>query len=136
MATVTACTIPEVIDMVRRSGLSKVADRMDYLYKLPVDNDDDPMSPDSARLLVSFLMKYQQEIPMPEIAMSPEGHVYGDWEFTKDSNASALFLPSGDVRFACASRDTDTGFFKAREMGTITPDDTFKKITAFANDTT
>ena len=136
MATVTACTIPEAIDMARRAGLSKVADRMDYLYKLPLDNDEDPINPDSARSLVSFLIKHHRELPITGITVSPEGHVHGRWEFTKDSDADAWFLPSGDVQFACASRDTESGFFRAREMGTITPDDMFKKITAFANDTT
>ena len=134
MATITACTVPEVIDMARRAGLGEIADRIDYLYKLPLDNDDDPMNPDSARSLVSFLMKHHRELPMPGITMNPEGHVHGDWKFTKDSNAAAQFLPSGDVRFAYASRDADTGFFRARERGTITPDGMFKKLIAFVND--
>ena len=134
MATITACTVPEVIDMARRAGLDEVADRIDYLYKLPRDNDDDPMDPDSARSLVSFLTKHQ-ELPIPGITMNPEGHVHGDWEFTEDSNATVQFLPSGDVRFAHASRDADTGFFRARERGTITPDDMFRKVIPLVNDT-
>ena len=136
MATITTYTVPEVIYMAKRAGLAKVADRIEYLYNLPRDNNDDPMNPDSARSLVSFLMKHHRELPIPGITVNPEGHVHGSWKFTKNSNADAWFLPSGDVRFAYASRDTDTGFFRARERGTITPDDMFKKVTAFVNDTT
>jgi len=135
MATIAACTVPEVTDMARRAGLGEVADRIDYLYKLPLENGADPMDPDSARSLVSFLIKHHQELPMPGITMNPEGHVHGDWEFTEDSNVTVQFLPSGDVRFAHASRDADTGSFRARERGTITPDDMFRKVIPLVNDT-
>ena len=128
MAAITACTVPEVIDMARRAGLGEVADRISYLYKLPVDNDDDPMDPDSARSLVDFLIKHHQELPETGITMNPEGHVHGHWEFTKDSNAAAQFRPSGDVRFDYASRDADTGHFRSRASGTVTPDGMLKKI--------
>ncbi|MDE0090903.1 MAG: hypothetical protein OXP12_06065 [Thaumarchaeota archaeon] len=134
MAIITAYTVPEAIGTARRAGLGEVADRLDYLHKLPLENGADPMDPDSARSLVSFLVKHHQELPVPGITMNPEGHVHGDWEFTKDSNVTAQFLPSGDVRFAHASRDADTGFFRARARGTITPDDMFKKIIPLVND--
>ena len=134
MATITACTVPEVIGMARRAGLGEVADRIDYLYRLPVDNDDDPMDPDSARSLVSFLIRHK-ELPRPRITTNPEGHVHGDWEFTRDSNLGVQFLPSGDVWFIYASRDTDTGFFRMRETGTIAPDDLPKKIPPLVNRT-
>lgn len=135
MATITACMVPEVIDMARRAGLGEVADRIDYLHKLPLENGADPMDPDSARSLVSFLAKHHQELPMSGITMNPEGHVHGDWEFTEDSNVTVQFLPSGDVRFAHASRDADTGFFRARDRGTFTPEDMFKRIIPLASDT-
>ena len=62
MTIITTYTVPEVIDMARRAGLSKVADRLPYLYNLPLDNDADPMNPDSARSLVSFLIKHHPEL--------------------------------------------------------------------------
>lgn len=133
MATITACTVPEVIDMARRAGLDKVADRIDYLYKLPVDSDDDPMNPDSARSLVSFLMRHHKELPETGITMNPEGHVHGDWEFTKDSDVEVQFLPSGNVWFMYLDIDQDTGSLRAREEGTMTPDDILKKIMPLVN---
>ena len=128
MATITACTVPEVIDMARRAGLGKVADRIDYLHRLPPEDDADPMDPDSARSLVSFLIKHHQKLPETGITMNPEGHVHGDWEFTEDSDLAAQFLPSGDVWFDYASRDADTGHFRSRESGTVAPDTMLKKI--------
>ena len=92
------------------------------------------MDPDSARSLVSFLTR-QQELPSPGITTNPEGHVHGDWEFTKDSNLGVQFLPSVDIAFTYASRDTDTGFFRMRETGTIAPDDLLKKIPPLVNHT-
>ena len=136
MATITTYTVPEVIDMARRAGLGEVADRIDYLHKLPLENGADPMDPDSARSLVSFMIKHHQELPEAGITMNPEGHVHGDWEFTKDSNLGVQFLPSGDVWFIYASRDTDTGFFRMREKGTVAPDDMLKKISPLVNRTT
>lgn len=133
MATITTCTVPEVIDMARRAGLGKVADRISYLYNLPVDNDDDPMDPDSARSLVSFLIKHHQELPETGITMNPEGHVHGDWEFAEDIDVEVQFLPSGDVWFDYESKDADTGYFRSRESGTVTPDDMLKKIMPLVN---
>ena len=132
MATITVCTVPEVIDMARRAGLDKVADRIDYLYKLPVDNDDDPMDPDSARSLVSFLIRHHEELPETGITMNPEGHMHGDWGF-EDIDVEVQFLPSGDVWFDYASKDVDTGHFRSRESGTVTPDDMLKKIMPLVN---
>ncbi|MCE2498258.1 MAG: hypothetical protein J4F28_04590 [Nitrosopumilaceae archaeon] len=133
MATITACTVPEVIDMARRAGLDEVADRILYLYKLPLENCADPMDPDSARSLVSFLIKHHQELPKTGITLNPEGHVHGDWEFTEDNDVEVQFLPSGDVWFDYASRDADTGSFRSRESGTVTPDDMLKKIMPLVN---
>ena len=133
MATITTYTVPEVIDMARRAGLGEVADRIDYLYKLPVDNDDDPMDPDSARSLVSFLIKHHRELPETGITMNPEGHVHGHWEFTKDSDVEVQFLPSGDVWFMYLDIDQDTGSLRAREEGTMAPDDMLKKIMPLVN---
>ena len=128
MAVTTACTVPEVIDMARRAGLGDVADRIGYLHKLPLENGADPMDPDSARSLVSFLIKHHKELPETGITLNPEGHIHGDWDFTEDSDLAAQFLPSGDVWFDYASRDKDTGHFRSRETGTVAPDDMLKKV--------
>ena len=136
MATITACTVPEVIDMARRAGLDKVADRISYLHKLPLENGADPMNPDSARSLVSFLIKHQQELPEAGITLNPEGHVHGDWEFTRDSDVEVQFLPSGDVWFMYLDIDQDTGSLRTREEGTMAPDDMLKKIMPLVNCTT
>ncbi len=128
MVTLTAHTVPEIVGTARRLGFDEIADRLDYLHKLPLENGADPMSPDSARSLVFFLIRYHKELPETAITMNPEGHVHGDWEFTKDSNLAAQFLPSGDVWFDYASRDKDTGHFRSRETGTAAPDDMLKKV--------
>ncbi len=133
MATITACTVPEVIDMARRAGLGGVADRISYLHKLPLENDADPMDPDSARSLVSFLIKHHQKLPETGITLNPEGHVHGEWIFTKDSDMAAQFLPSGDVWFIHSARDRDTGSFRMRERGTVAPEDMLKKIMPLVN---
>ena len=132
MATITACTVPEVIDMARRAGLGKVADRLDYLYGLPLE-DDDPMNPDSARSLVSFLTRHHRELPETGITMSHEGYVSAGWEFTKDDDLDVQFLPSGDVRFHYATRDAGTGHFMERAMGKGKPDDMLKRIMPLVN---
>ena len=133
MATITAYTVPEVVDTARRAGLGEVADRLDYLYKLPLENGADPMNPDSARSLVSFLMKRHRELPETGITMGPAGYVSAGWEFTEDDDLAAQFLPSGDVRFHYASRDAGTGHFMERAMGKGKPDDMLKRVMPLVN---
>ena len=132
MATITACTVPEVIDMARRAGLGDVADRLDYLYGLPLDGDD-PMNPDSARSLVSFLMGHHRKLPETGITMGPEGHVSAGWKFTEDDDLDVQFLPSGDVRFYYATRDAGTGYLVERVMGKGKPDDMLKRVMPLVN---
>ena len=127
MAPTTTHTVPEVIDMARRAGLDRVADRLDYLYGLPLE-DSDPMNPDSARSLVSFLMRHHQELPETGITMGPAGYVNADWKFTEDDDLGVRFLPSGDVRFHYASMDAGTGHFMGRAMGKGKPDDVLKEV--------
>ena len=136
MATITTYTVLEVIDMARRAGLGDVADRLDHLHKLPLENGADPMDPDSARSLVSFLIKHHQKLPETGITLNPEGHVHGEWIFTENSDVAAQFLPSGDIWFIHSARDQDTGSFKMREEGTATPDDMLKKIMPLVNGAT
>ena len=132
MALTTACTVPEVIDMARRAGLDDVADRLDYLYGLPLDGDD-PMNPDSARSLVSFLTRHHRELPEIGITMGPTGYVSAGWKFTEDDDLAAQFLPSGDVRFYYATRDTGTGYLVERVMGKSKPDDMLKRVMPLVN---
>lgn len=127
MALTTASTVPEIIDTARRAGLGKVADRLDYLYGLPLDGDD-PMDPDSARSLVSFLMRHHRELPKTRITMGPAGYVGAGWKFTADDDLAVQFMPSGDVRFYYATRDTGTGYLVERVMGKGKPDDMLKRV--------
>lgn len=128
-----ACTVSNVIDMAKHAGLGKVADRLSYLYGLPQENGADPMDPDSARSLVSFLIKHHQKLPETGITMNPEGHVHGEWEFTQDSNLATQFLPSGDIWFVYSIRDQDTGYFRIREKGTLSQEEMFKMIMPLVN---
>ena len=133
MALTTAYTVPEVIGMARRAGLDRVADRLDYLYGLPLEEGTYPMNPDSAMSLVSFLMGHHQELPRTRITMGPAGYVTGGWEFTGDDDLGARFLPSGDVRFYYATKDAGTGHFVERVMGKGKPDDMLKKVMPVVN---
>ena len=132
MALTTTYTVPEVIDMARRAGLGKVADRLDYLYGLPLEGDD-PMNPDSASSLVSFLTRHHRELPRTRITMGPEGYVSAGWKFTEDDDLGVQFLPSGDVRFHYATINTDTGYLVGRAMGKGRPDDMLKRVMPLVN---
>ena len=133
MATITAYTVPEVIDTARRAGLGEVADRLDYLHRLPLENGADPMDPDSARSLVDFLTRHHRDLPKPGITASADGHVHADLEFAGDSDVDIEFLPSGDVWFIYSDRDQDTGSYKIRETKMSTQDYMLKRIMPRAN---
>ena len=76
----------------------------------PVSTPEFPMNRDSDVNLKGFARQYCAGDPAV-------GDDMGKSECVSDA-----------LRFAYASKDADTGFFRARERGTVTPDYMFKKI--------
>ena len=122
-----ADTIPDVIDMARRAGLDAAADRLDYLYKIPAENGDEPMNLDAAKSLVLFLIEHP-ELDTGIIGTDPDGFVDVMWNITKDSKLDAQFLPSGSVWFAYAIDEPNTDSFKTLKSGDASPNDMLKAI--------
>ena len=120
-------TIPNIIGMARRAGLDAAADRLDYLYNLPVENGDDPMNPETARLLVVFLSEHP-ELTTCAITVDPEGYVSASWDITQDSELDAKFLPSGNVWFTYVAGDDEYGNVKIFKTGDTSPDNMLKEI--------
>ena len=122
-----ADTIPKVIEMARKAGLDAAADRLDYLYKLPVDNDDAPIDSETTKSLVSFMIEYPQ-LTTDVITVNSEGFVHATWEITQDNELNAQFLHSGKVLFIYTVTEPDADRFKILKTGDTYPDDMLNAI--------
>lgn len=123
-------TIPEIIRLARRSGLESVADRLDYLYKLDVDNGDEPMNSDTVSMLVLFMIEHPDMVT-DMITVNPDGFVHATWDITQSSRLDARFLPSGNVWFAYTVDDSDSDRFKILKKGEVSPNDMLKEVMPF-----
>ena len=123
-------TIPEIINMARRSNLESVADRLDYLYNLDVDNGDEPMNSDTVSMLVSFMIEHP-DMATDMITVNPNGFVHVTWNMTLNSTVHVRFLPSGKVWFAHTNNDKDSDRFKTLKTGEMYPNDMLKEIMPF-----
>ena len=120
-------TIPKVIEIARRAGLDVAADRLDYLYSLPVDDGDLPMNPKTAKSLVTFMSEHP-ELATDAITVNSEGFVNAIWNFTPNSKLDAQFFPSGNVWFAYLVNDNDSGDFKILKRGDTYPNDMLETV--------
>ena len=119
--------IPKIIDVARKAGLDAAADRLDYLYNLPVENGDEPMNPKAAKLLVSFMIEHPERAT-DAITMGPSGFVDVLWEITPNSQLDAQFLPSGNVWFAYTVDEPDSDRFKILKKGDASPNDMLNAV--------
>ena len=96
-----------IIEELRKSGLSAVADRLSWLRQLAADDPDErPMDADSLRRLAAFLVS-ERRLPHPQIGVSPDGLVQAEWRLpgtAGDAEGGGIlaleFLRSGLIQFA------------------------------------
>ena len=123
-------SIPEIINLARRSNLESVADRLDYLYTLDVEYGDKPMNAYAANALVSFMIE-NPSIISDMITMDPDGFIHVTWSITPNSRLHAQFLPSGNVWFVHTLNEKDSDHFKVLKKGEAVPNDMLKMIIPF-----
>ena len=88
----------EIIDIIRKSSLNEIADRLSYLDNLPIDDPlDKPLLLKSLQGFVTFINK--KNIPKTRLSTSPNGFLNAEWDVGKDSIAIE-FLDQNRIRFA------------------------------------
>ena len=132
----------EIIAMLRRSGLTGVADRLGYLRQLEheeEDADDLPLALDSLRELAQFLMD-ERWLPEPEIGVSADGLAHAEWRFPEipaitGGNGLLVmeFLCSGRVRFAAIAKRTEAKQEPSRIDGTLYKVEALRAVRSFTD---
>ena len=83
----------EIVEMVRSSGLNRIANRIAYLNELATnDLDGQCIDLESLRRFADFIT--QTRVPYPQIGIDADGYVHAEWRNEK-SIFDIEFLPSG-----------------------------------------
>ena len=126
-----ASTHEEVIAVLRMFGLDSIADRLGYLRSLVYDDPDEPpIDLESLRAMALFIMS-ERQLPLPRIAVSPDGMIQIEWR-PEDSGIIAMnFLPSGLIRFAAISSTDACEGDRLRVSGTLPKDAAMEAVQPF-----
>jgi hypothetical protein len=82
--------------------------RLDVLAQEPEEPGEQPMSPESLRHFLNFLVEWLKETPdlkCPEIAISFAGNIGLEWRGPQGELLGIEFLPNGDTRFVIFARN-------------------------------
>ena len=121
-----ASTHEEVIAVLRMFGLDSIADRLVY----DDDPDEPPIDLESLRAMALFIMS-ERQLPLPRIAVSPDGMIQIEWR-PEDSGIIAMnFLPSGLIRFAAISSTDACEGDRLRVSGTLPKDAAMEAVQPF-----
>ena len=97
---VEASSRAEMADALRKAGLDQSADRLDYLWRLAEeDQDEEPIALESLRQLTTFLIN-ERELGEPQIGVSPDGVALAQWRVLEAGILAMEFLGSELIRFA------------------------------------
>ena len=123
----------EIIELLRELGRGSVADRLVYLEGL---HDDDPDEPpidfESLRTLASFFLS-EQQMPDPEIGLSPRGLAMAQWRILPDGILTVEFLSDDWIRFAGISRAEQRFSQRRRIQGELEKDKAISVVRDFAD---
>ncbi len=124
-------TREEIVAVVRRFGLERVADRLDYLIELEAEvPDEEPMDIRSLRSAMKFLLR-DPRMPRPGIGVGPDGMVGFDWRL-QPTGLIALSFDSADlVNYAAIVPVPSGGDEHRRFSGASQRADAFDKIVPF-----
>ena len=107
LADASSLTPEGVVALLRRSGLERIAARLDYLRQV-VDEDPEhpPLKIESLRSLAAFLVAAWQW-PNPQISAGPDGLLSAQWRTPSGEAMAMEFLASGLIRYAALSSPGD-----------------------------
>ena len=122
---VDAAAPEEVVAVLRRFGLDRVAARVDYLHQLQEEDPDEPlMLLDSLRAMALFLVS-EQQLVSPQIGIDGDGLAQVEWRLPGDGVLAMEFLPTRRIRFAAVSPDI------GRVSGTLTKSQAMDAVRPF-----
>ena len=94
-----ATTVENIVLIIRLFGQSSIADRLDYLHGLLVDEPyQKPMSLESVRGFALFIMN-RAYLPYPDITVNADGRVTIEWDVAGRSTLILEFISSEYVEY-------------------------------------
>jgi len=116
-----AADFADICRALRRQGLGACAARLAYL-RSPEDMEDDesPLSLESARGFVNFVSDFQDLGKRPMLGLAPSGDLSVEWRLAADKHLGIWPLDGGHVAFAFIGPSSKSGEkFRLSGKGTI-----------------
>ena len=126
-----AAAVERVVNLLRQSERSAVADRIGFLQRL---SEDDPAEPelncDSLRSMADLLLARPQ-LPQPGISTSPDGLLLAQWRIPPHGLMTFEFLADGRIQFAAISAPANHPGERETVYGTLPPNETLAAVELF-----
>ena len=123
--------VDQVVNLLRQSERSAVADRIGFLQRL---SEEDPAEPglncDSLRSLADLLLTRSQ-LPQPGISTSTDGLLLAQWRVPPHGLMTFEFLPDGRIQFAAISAPANHPGERETVYGTLPPNETLAAVGLF-----
>ena len=114
-----ATTHREVTDLLRGFGRNTIADRLDYLRGLHLDDPEEPrLEFESLRTLAGLVLS-EGQLSDPEIGLTPRGLAFGQWRMPPDGILAMEFHAHDWIRFAGIGSKTRPSGQRRRISGTL-----------------
>ena len=126
-----AAAVDQVVNLLRQSERSAVADRIGFLQRLSEDDSAEPeLNCDSLRSLADLLLARPQ-LPQPGISTSPDGVLLAQWRIPPHGLMTFQFLADGRIQFAAISAPANHPGERETVYGTLPPNETLAAVELF-----
>ena len=121
----------EIIGGIKLLGCDSIADRLEYLYSLPIDGPDEkPIVFESLHTFALFIVDHTA-LPEPRVSISPDGLVNAEWDQSGCDVITMEFLPSSEIRFVRLPRSSE--FKNQKYVAGVLPLDDIEGIRQIVN---
>ena len=118
-----ATKVEDVILVIRLFGQSSIANRLEYLHNLPVDEPyQKPINLESVQGFALFIMN-NAYLPYPDIMVNPDGHVTIEWEVAECGALILEFISLESVEYLEVPQQSESGFQRQYNSGITSIDD-------------
>lgn len=111
---------------------NKLADRLNYLYKVSAEESPEQglMSSESLHGFIAFFASHT-DLLEPELVLSPTGNICAEWHRLPDELFSVEFLPSSQVNYCVFASDPDDRSNINRSSGIVSANALLKIVEPF-----
>ena len=118
-----ATKVEDVILVIRLFGQPSIADRLDYLHSLPVDEPyQKPMNLESVKGFTLFIMN-NAYLPYPDIVVNPDGHVTIEWDVAGRGTLILEFISLEHVEYLEVPQQPESAHHNQYRSGSTSIDD-------------